>query len=221
MIASSTDKSLNIYSVAGTKLTPVRSYKLDAPAISMDLHNKSLALGLKNGNIEILQLVEGAKSVNVMNTHNEGEVWGLTAVTLADGSQRIVTSGDDNRLLAYNVGEHKSLTEGNVAVVKKGKKAKKAKKVKKAGASSMSNQPHEAQSRALAYNKQLNHLAVANNMGVVTIRSIDWQQVDSGDATSLNNVVGELFSKLAKEKRWIEIMRYSPCGKYLGVGDHN
>lgn len=77
VFASSTDKSLNIFSVAGTKLTPVRTYKLDAPAISMDLHNKSLALGLKNGNIEILEIVEGAKPKNVMNTHNEGEVWGL------------------------------------------------------------------------------------------------------------------------------------------------
>lgn len=132
-----------------------------------------------------------------------------------------MTSGDDNRILAYNVDEHKPLTEGTVGVVKKGKKAKKNKKAKKAGASSMSNQPHEAQSRALAYNKTNNHLAVANNMGVVTIRDIDWKKVDAGDESSLNNVIGELFTKIPKENRWIEIMRYSPCGQFLAIGDHN
>lgn len=104
LIASSTDKSLHMYTIEGTKLTPHREFKLSAPAIAMDMHGNSLALGLKNGNIEILPIDDSnMPAKNVMNTHNEGEVWGLASVTLADGSRRVVTSGDDNRIIAYNV----------------------------------------------------------------------------------------------------------------------
>jgi hypothetical protein len=37
-----------------------------------------------------------------MTSHCDGEVWGLDVVTLDDGSLRILTSADDNRILAYN-----------------------------------------------------------------------------------------------------------------------
>ena len=39
-----------------------------------------------------------------MTSHCDGEVWGLEIVTLDDGSLRILTSADDNRILAYNGG---------------------------------------------------------------------------------------------------------------------
>ena len=50
----------------------------------------------------------------VMNSHGDGEVWGLEVVTLPDGSMRLITSADDNRILCYDVKQHKSLAEGLV-----------------------------------------------------------------------------------------------------------
>ena len=44
------------------------------------------------------------KQISVMTSHCDGEVWGLEVVTLDDGSLRILTSADDNRILAYNGG---------------------------------------------------------------------------------------------------------------------
>ena len=41
-----------------------------------------------------------------MTSHGDGEVWGLEVVTLEDGSSRILTSADDNRILAYNGKTH-------------------------------------------------------------------------------------------------------------------
>ena len=50
-----------------------------------------------------------------MTSHCDGEVWGLEVVTLDDGSLRILTSADDNRILAYNGKTHQALCEGKIA----------------------------------------------------------------------------------------------------------
>jgi hypothetical protein len=42
----------------------------------------------------------------------------------------------------------------------------------------MSSAPEECQSRCITFNQSLKHLAVAANNGVVTIRDIDWSQID-------------------------------------------
>lgn len=72
----------------------------------------------------------------------------------------------------------------------------------------------------MSYLDSKKHLAVANNCGVVTIRLVDWDKVDSGDNSGLNNVIKTLFEGL-KKAEWIEFMCYSPNGKYLGVGSHD
>lgn len=84
----------------------------------------------------------------------------------------------------------------------------------------MSTQPPECQSRCLAYLDSKKHLAVANNLGAVTIRLVDWDKVDSGDSEGLNNIVSTLFEGL-KKAEWIEFMSYSPDEQYLGVGSHD
>lgn len=177
-----------------------------------------LACGMKNGMIAIVDAKADAKPNPVMLKHCEGEVWGLVSILMPDNSIRIITSCDDNRIIAYNATARQHLAEGIVDVPKKGKK--KDKKEKKGGASSMSNQPHECQSRALAYNKANGHLAVANNMGLVTIRELDWGAVDAGKEGCMMDVKNKLFAKDTAPNRWIEIMQYSPCGNYLCIGDH-
>jgi hypothetical protein len=53
---------------------------MTAPAISIDMRNGLLALGQKNGAIEILEAKAGATTNTVMLKHSEGEVWGLPTV---------------------------------------------------------------------------------------------------------------------------------------------
>ena len=53
----------------------------------------------------------------------------------------------------------------------------------------MSSQPPECQSRAIAYSKKHGHLAVADNLGHVTIREVDWAEVDARKEGSLDKVM--------------------------------
>lgn len=61
---------------------------------------------------------------------------------------------------------------------------------------------------------------MAQNNGQVTIRRIDWDKVDAGEAGALDDVFKTLF-KNVKKKEWIEAMAYSPCGRMLAVGSHD
>lgn len=99
-------------------------------------------MGLKNGSIVQMPLSEDGKGkqISVMTSHCDGEVWGLEVVTLDDGSVRILTSADDNRILAYNGKTHQALCEGKIAEPNK----KKAAKPKRGGASTMSSLPEES-----------------------------------------------------------------------------
>lgn len=184
------------------------------------MFNGNILLGLKNGSIcELPWSAAGTVKPNVvMTSHCDGEVWGLDIVTLADGSLRMLTSADDNRVLAYNPKTKVVLAEGIV-------NQPSAKKVKdkggfKGGASSMSNLPANQQSRCVVYNDTLKHLAVADNKGIVTIREIDWAAVDARTPGSLDVVKKTLFKEI-KKAGWIEVMVFSPDSKHLAVGSHD
>lgn len=164
-----------------------------------------------------------------MYSHCDGECWGLEVCKLEDGSYRVVTTADDNRILAVNPQSRQVCCQGKINVAVKKEKKKGGKKGKKAaetgfkgGASSMSSQPSENQSRCVAYNPKQSVLAVADNTGIVTIREVDWAAVDAGKEGSLDVIKHTLFEKIDKKKReWIEAMVFSPCGKYLAVGSHD
>jgi len=72
-------------------------------------------MGLKNGSlVEMEYKADGSGKPNViMTSHCDGEVWGLDVVDITgNGDLRILTSADDNRILAYDVKAHKALAEG-------------------------------------------------------------------------------------------------------------
>lgn len=66
----------------------------------------------------------------------------------------------------------------------------------------------------------MQHLAVADNKGVVTIRRINWDNVDQGYPDALNDVFKTILKGI-KKGEWIETMVYSPDGKYLAIGSHD
>lgn len=72
-----------------------------------------------------------------MTSHCDGETWGCEVCHLENGETRIITSGDDNRLLCYNPQTMQVLCEGTVTSGE-AKKSKKPKGGYKGGASSMS-----------------------------------------------------------------------------------
>jgi hypothetical protein len=52
------------------------------------------------------------KPEDIMYSHCEGEAWALDVIDFEDGRMRLVTSADDNRILAYDPIERKVLCEG-------------------------------------------------------------------------------------------------------------
>jgi WD40 repeat protein len=63
-------------------------------------------------------------------------------------------------------------------------------------------------------------MAVSDNNGLVTIRSVDWDKVDKGEPGCLDDIKYTLFKTL-KKAEWIETMVYSPDNKYLAIGSHD
>ena len=97
------DKTLTIYHFDGA-LKKMWSVECDAEPRSVDYFNGQILLGLKNGSIsELKYTADGsAKPKTVMTSHCDGETWGLDLCMLEGGEMRMITSGDDNRVLAYN-----------------------------------------------------------------------------------------------------------------------
>jgi len=88
----------------------------------------------------------------------------------------------------------------------------------------MSSQTSNCQSRSIVYNDSLKHIAVADNTGQVTIREVDWDEINSGKSDKLNTVRYTPFKndkKYQKKAEWIECMVYSPDNAYLGIGSHD
>ena len=158
---------------------------------AIDSVKGATAVGLKNGTIVA---IEGDKQMPVMLSHHDGEVWGLEMTP-----EGMITSGDDNKIMAWNATTHKNV---GVFVIsdKTGEKVK-------YGASSMTSYTDNQCSRSLALNTKAQQLAVGTSNGVVQIRAM----------SDLSKTVCEL----AQPKRWIECMAYSPDGKYLAVGSHD
>lgn len=195
---------------------------VEAAPRSVDLFNGVLLLGMKNGSIaQMAMTADGSAEPNIiMKSHCDGEVWAMEVIDFEDESKRVITAADDNRLLVYDPLARTVLCEGRVSAAKKSKKKKGKAGGFKGGASTQSSQPPECQCRAVAYSASLQDLAVAQNNGIVTIRSIDWDKVNAGEAGALDNVTKTLF-KTVKKAEWIEAMSYSPCGEMLAVGSHD
>ena len=135
------DKSLTIYQFTGGQLTKLWATQCDAQPRSVDMFNGNILMGLKNGSICELPWSAGgtAKPNTIMTSHCDGEVWGCDIVSLAGGELRMLTSADDNRVLAYNPKTKMVLAEG--VVNQPATKKVKDKGGYKGGASSMSAQP--------------------------------------------------------------------------------
>lgn len=177
VMAGGYDKTMSLYKVNGDNLQKLWVIETGAAPRSIDLFKGRFLLGLKNGSIIDMPVSSdgSARQTPIMYSHGDGEVWGCELVTLPDGNMRLITSADDNRILCYDVKARKSLAEGLVGAPSKKQKPKKP---KRGGASTMASTPPDCQSRAVAYCVEKQHLAVANNLGIVTIREVDWEKID-------------------------------------------
>lgn len=121
---------------------------------------------------------------------------------MIEDGKYVLTAGDDNKFILYNIDERKFERAGKISDHKP-KNAAKAKST----ASTQSVYPANQQARAITYSKKHNHVVIVNNMGKISVR--DFNDFDRKIAT------------LKDPEEWSEATRYSPCENYLGVASHD
>lgn len=131
-------------------------------AKSIDFMNGNLLVGLRNGTI--IEAKEGQEPLVAVETHYEGEVWGLHIFD----EEHVITCGDDNRVMIFDTKAHKFIQGGKVS-----DKDKRKNPDKKSLASTMSKLPPNKQARAVTASMTNNHLVVCNNLGKVSLRLLD------------------------------------------------
>ena len=162
---------------------------------SVDMADGTILAGLRDGSIIE---IESSDAINyVMRSHSTGETWGLA---IADDSN-FVTSGDDNKTMAWNIDDRKWTGFADLCGENKNPK--------RGGASSMTSFAPSKCGRAVAINKAGNgDIAIGHNDGRITIR---------GGIGSLDAVK----KTIEDSEEWIECMAYSPDGSKLAVGSHD
>ena len=167
---------------------------------SIDFFKGNLLIGLRNGSIMEFKNILSDKAEDngktLMQSHFEGEVWGLTLV----GNNKLLTCGDDNRVMLFNLDTRQCESIGKVSDTKMTGS-------RKSTASSMSQFAPNKQARAVAYSAKHGHVALCSNMGKVSIRDI--KDLDKKIAT------------LKGPQEWCEVARFSPDEKYVAVGSHD
>lgn len=181
----------NVLKISNYDGDVIKTIILPSYAKSIDVSKDKIVVGTKDG---CIIEIDGDKKTELIKGHYTGETWGL-----AVGNGIVYTSGDDNRILAFNTKTQKVEQEAVVNEVA-------GQKFKIGGASTLALTPPNQQARALALNKK-GHLAVGINDGTLSVRTA-------------SNIKNEIF-RSNDPKEWIEVMKYSPQEDMLAVGSHD
>ena len=187
-------KDQNIYAYDLSSSSVVHQFQADALVRAVDYFADTFVVGLRTGKIQ--EFAKDGQTAVLMYSHHEGEVWGLG---VADDNN-VISSGDDNKLMVWNLEQRTCVAMGTVDNEDRQPKA--------GGASSLSDLAPSKCSRAVAVNPNNGHVAVAHNDGMVSIRE---------NANSLDNVL----HRLTDSAEWLESLVYSPDGTKLAAGSHD
>jgi WD40 repeat protein len=124
---------------------------------AIDIMGSKGLVGLRNGTIYEIDVGSGSKR-EIMKGHSDGETWGLA---VADASH-VVTSGDDNKIINWNIKTRKAEAVGTIS--------NESRKAPKGGASSLTELPNSQCARAVAVGSN-GHVAVGHNDGSLTVRA--------------------------------------------------
>ena len=162
-----------------------------------DLLGDKIIVGCRDGTI---YEIEGENKKAVMESHCDGEVWGLDVSS--DNPNMFVTVGDDNKLKVWDCSQKKCMNTIELEA-KAGPKRKAGE-----GASTLAYNSPNQQARAVSINKSNGAVCVGFNDGHFNVYS-GLAHLDSVVATGKD------------PKEWIETIRFSPDGKWLAIGSHD
>jgi len=113
LLTGSTDQTVNVYQINAGVLAKLHSLPLDATARSLDMIDGRILIGLNNGTIRE-HLLTSNLGQDLIQSHHDGEVWGLSVVDEVE-TYKFITSGDDDKLLLYDIKLRKVIGQGKVS----------------------------------------------------------------------------------------------------------
>jgi WD40 repeat protein len=141
----------------------------------------------------------GTKSVRpVVESHSDGEVWGL-----AVGPNNLVaTCGDDNRIRVWDVYRRQCIHAAPIEYTAGDPNPPGV------GASTLATTAPNQQARAIAISPANGAVVIGCNDGHFSVRR---------GLTSISEVVHTGHGP----SEWIEVMKFSPNGRWLAIGSHD
>ena len=154
-----TDSLYKVYIIEDTLFTLRDSFALKSVVKSIDVNDDfQMILGLKNGDIILKHWEDKTKYEEVyLKSHSEGSIGGLAFVP----EYKILTSGEDNKILLWNLRSKKCESSGQINPL-----------VKNTNPNIEENYivGERNKSQCLAYHSSYEHVAVGINDGTITIR---------------------------------------------------
>lgn len=136
------------------------SFEMESVVKSIDVNeDEDIAMGLKNGDIIIKHYRDPTKrEVTFLKCHSEGSVGGLDFIP----ENRVITSGEDNKILLWNLRSKKCECMGLINELLPNPYAQKPSEVYMFQARN--------KSQCISYNVSKDHVAVGINDGTISIR---------------------------------------------------
>lgn len=188
------DKKLH---VLDANLAKKSCHDMESTPRAVDIKGNNIIVGCLNGDIVE---ISGTVKNKVMESHCDGEVWGLDINF--NTPNLITTAGDDNKVRTWDVVQRKCVGSATLDP-KKGAERKAG-----YGASTLASTSPNQQARCVAVQDSTGLVALGYNDGCVEVRA---------GMDNLGSTVNK--QKLCNE--WIETMHFSPDGKWLAVGSHD
>ena len=188
------DKCLH---VLDANLQKKNTHNLPDTPRAVDVKGTNIIVGCYNG--DIIEIT-GTDQNKVMESHCDGEVWGLDINN--NSGNFITTAGDDNVVRTWNIAQRKCIASSVLA------ETPGAERKSGYGASTLAATTPNMQVRCVAVNDLTGEVALGFNDGSWEIRAAQ---------DDLDNKVHKGFDC----KDWIEAMHFSPNGQWLAIGSHD